>query len=155
MRRRITKSSDEPYTSALTIRERTVGQVTTHETGYYLLSGTPTARMFAHAVRGHWGSKTRCIGCLMSRFVRMPVVFAQVMQHRTFLSCAISPSTCCAMSRPKAVSRRSVFVPLSTRTIYSMCSRPKMRLPWFGWELAGLLAHIMLNSMHDLSTLSS
>lgn len=39
----------------MVIRERTVGPVTTQETGYYLLSGTPTAHTFAHAVRGHWG----------------------------------------------------------------------------------------------------
>ena len=39
----------------MVVRERTVGQVTTQETGYYLLSGTPTAKTFAHAVRGHWG----------------------------------------------------------------------------------------------------
>jgi len=36
-------------------RERTLHGVTTSETSYYLLSGTPTVRTFAHAVRGHWG----------------------------------------------------------------------------------------------------
>lgn len=36
-------------------RERTLHGVTTSENSYYLLSGTPTARTFAHAVRGHWG----------------------------------------------------------------------------------------------------
>ena len=33
----------------------TVAGQTSQETSYYLLSGTPTARSFADAVRGHWG----------------------------------------------------------------------------------------------------
>lgn len=37
------------------IRERTVGGISSTETSYYLLSGTPTAQSFAGAVRGHWG----------------------------------------------------------------------------------------------------
>jgi predicted transposase YbfD/YdcC len=36
-------------------RERSVDGQTSQETGYYLLSGAPTARSFAGAVRGHWG----------------------------------------------------------------------------------------------------
>lgn len=39
----------------MVVRERTVQNVTTREASYYLLSGTPTASTFAHAVRGHWG----------------------------------------------------------------------------------------------------
>jgi predicted transposase YbfD/YdcC len=39
----------------MVVRERTVAGQTSQETGYYLLSGTPTARSFANAVRGHWG----------------------------------------------------------------------------------------------------
>ena len=39
----------------MVIRERIVDGQTSQETGYYLLSGTPTARSFAGAVRGHWG----------------------------------------------------------------------------------------------------
>jgi predicted transposase YbfD/YdcC len=37
------------------VRERSIAGVSTKETSYYLLSGTPTARTFAHAARGHWG----------------------------------------------------------------------------------------------------
>lgn len=36
-------------------RARTIAEVTTYETSYYLLSGTPTIARFARAVRGHWG----------------------------------------------------------------------------------------------------
>lgn len=39
----------------MVVRERTLADVTTYETGYYLLSGTPTIERFAQAVRGHWG----------------------------------------------------------------------------------------------------
>jgi predicted transposase YbfD/YdcC len=39
----------------MVVRERTVAGQTSQETAYYLLSGTPTARGFAGAVRGHWG----------------------------------------------------------------------------------------------------
>lgn len=39
----------------MVVRERSVQNVTTHDISYYLLSGTPTAKTFAHAVRGHWG----------------------------------------------------------------------------------------------------
>jgi predicted transposase YbfD/YdcC len=39
----------------MVVRERTVARQTSQETGYYLLSGAPTARSFAGAVRGHWG----------------------------------------------------------------------------------------------------
>lgn len=39
----------------MVVRERTIAGVTTHATGYYLLSGTPTIARFATAVRGHWG----------------------------------------------------------------------------------------------------
>jgi predicted transposase YbfD/YdcC len=39
----------------MVVRERTVEGRTSQETGYYLLSGAPTARSFAGAVRGHWG----------------------------------------------------------------------------------------------------
>jgi predicted transposase YbfD/YdcC len=36
-------------------RQRTVAGISSWETGYYLLSGTPTVEHFATAVRGHWG----------------------------------------------------------------------------------------------------
>ena len=39
----------------MVVRQRSVAGQTSQETGYYLLSGTPTARSFAGAVRGHWG----------------------------------------------------------------------------------------------------
>jgi predicted transposase YbfD/YdcC len=39
----------------MVVRQRTIAGVTTQETGYYLLSGTPTIERFAAAVRGHWG----------------------------------------------------------------------------------------------------
>jgi predicted transposase YbfD/YdcC len=39
----------------MVVRERTIADVTTFATGYYLLSGTPTVERFAKAVRGHWG----------------------------------------------------------------------------------------------------
>lgn len=39
----------------MVVRQRTIGGVTSEETGYYLLSGTPTIERFATAVRGHWG----------------------------------------------------------------------------------------------------
>jgi predicted transposase YbfD/YdcC len=39
----------------MVVRERTMAGQTSQETGYYLLSGTPSARSFAGAVRGHWG----------------------------------------------------------------------------------------------------
>lgn len=39
----------------MVMRERTIAGVSTQETGYYLLSGTPTIERFARAVRGHWG----------------------------------------------------------------------------------------------------
>jgi predicted transposase YbfD/YdcC len=39
----------------MVVRERSVAGQTTQETGYYLLSGRPSARSFAAAVRGHWG----------------------------------------------------------------------------------------------------
>jgi predicted transposase YbfD/YdcC len=37
------------------VRQRTMAGVTSHETGSYLLSGTPTIERFANALRGHWG----------------------------------------------------------------------------------------------------
>jgi predicted transposase YbfD/YdcC len=39
----------------MVVRQRTIAGLTTQETGYYLLSGTPTIERFAAAVRGHWG----------------------------------------------------------------------------------------------------
>jgi predicted transposase YbfD/YdcC len=36
-------------------RQRTIGGITSQETGYYVLSGSPTVERFADAVRGHWG----------------------------------------------------------------------------------------------------
>lgn len=39
----------------MVVRQRTIADVTTQETGYYLLSGRPTIERFASAVRGHWG----------------------------------------------------------------------------------------------------
>lgn len=39
----------------MVVRQRTVAGQTSQETGYYLLSGAPTARSFAGAVRGQWG----------------------------------------------------------------------------------------------------
>jgi predicted transposase YbfD/YdcC len=39
----------------MVVRGRTVEHVTSVEIGYYLLSGTPSVKAFAQAVRGHWG----------------------------------------------------------------------------------------------------
>lgn len=39
----------------MVVRERVEDNVTSVQTSYYLLSGTPTATSFAQAVRGHWG----------------------------------------------------------------------------------------------------
>lgn len=39
----------------MVVRQRTIADVTSKETGYYLLSGAPTIERFASAVRGHWG----------------------------------------------------------------------------------------------------
>jgi predicted transposase YbfD/YdcC len=39
----------------MVVRQRTLGGVTSKETGYYLVSGQPTIERFATAVRGHWG----------------------------------------------------------------------------------------------------
>lgn len=39
----------------MVVRERIVDGQRSQQTGYYLLSGHPTARSFAGAVRGHWG----------------------------------------------------------------------------------------------------
>ena len=39
----------------MVLRQRTIGGVSSKETGYYLLSGVPTIERFASAVRGHWG----------------------------------------------------------------------------------------------------
>jgi len=36
-------------------RQRTIGDSTSQEEGYYVLSGSPTVEGFANAVRGHWG----------------------------------------------------------------------------------------------------
>jgi predicted transposase YbfD/YdcC len=39
----------------MVVRQRTIAGLTSHEIGYYLLSGSPTVERFATAVRGHWG----------------------------------------------------------------------------------------------------
>lgn len=39
----------------MVVRQRTIEGVTMQETGYCLLSGSPTIERFATAVRGHWG----------------------------------------------------------------------------------------------------
>jgi predicted transposase YbfD/YdcC len=36
-------------------RQRTSGDISSHEESYYVLSGSPTVERFANAVRGHWG----------------------------------------------------------------------------------------------------
>lgn len=42
----------------MVVSQRSIGMTTTSETRYYLLSGRPTAKRFAEAVRGHWGIET-------------------------------------------------------------------------------------------------
>ena len=36
-------------------RQRTIGDITSQEEGYYVLRGSPTVERFENAVRGHWG----------------------------------------------------------------------------------------------------
>ncbi len=64
--------------------QRTLGDRTSLETRSYVLSQPFAAATFGAAVRSHWGSRIRCIGCSISPFTRMPAAFVPAMLLRTW-----------------------------------------------------------------------